>query len=237
VEIVELQDKRVEKHIYNALAAINMQFLSDVPLVESGLAKGVDRDEASNFVHSVAEDLVNSMEQISYNISILRFGVQHSEEEIEELQPEIHVPEHFDIFSIKIDEEELQNAKTNKLNPAIINEMEIEYANKKFAGKPEVQRKLAAVLTLDPLANVSEDDKGMRLTNNGVTQDDYILSCNINSFVERAISEDENFLVLDTKQQKEVLLKYVAEVTKKTTLNGQLQEETEEENEEVNAGL
>jgi hypothetical protein len=226
VEIVELQDKRVEKHIYNALAAINMQFLSDVPLVESGLAKGVDRDEASNFVHSVAEDLVNSMEQISYNISVLRFGVQHSEEEIEELQPEIHVPEHFDIFSIKIDEEELQNAKTNKLNPAIINEMEIEYANKKFAGKPEVQRKLAAVLTLDPLANVSEDDKGMRLTNNGVTQDDYILSCNINSFVERAISENENFLVLDTKQQKEVLLKYVAEVTKKTTMNGQLQEET-----------
>jgi len=233
VEIVELQDKRVEKHIYNALAAINMQFLSDVPLVESGLAKGVDRDEASNFVHSVAEDLVNSMEQISYNVSILRFGVQHSEAEIEEMQPEITVPENFDLFSIKLDEEELQNAKTNKLNPAIINEMEIEYANKKFAGKQEIQQKLSAVLTLDPLANVSEDDKAMRLTNNGITQEDYILSCNINSFVERAISENNNFLVLDTKRQKEILLTYVAEVTEKATMKGQLTKEEEL----ANAGL
>jgi hypothetical protein len=210
-----------------------MQFLSDVPLVESGLAKGVDRDEASNFVHSVAEDLVNSMEQISYNVSILRFGVQHSEAEIEEMQPEITVPENFDLFSIKLDEEELQNAKTNKLNPAIINEMEIEYANKKFAGKQEIQQKLSAVLTLDPLANVSEDDKAMRLTNNGITQEDYILSCNINSFVERAISENNNFLVLDTKRQKEILLTYVAEVTEKATMKGQLTKEEEL----ANAGL
>ena len=235
VEIVELQDKRVEKHIFNALAAINMQFLAEVPLAESGLAKGVDRDEASNFVHSVAEDLVNSMEQIAYNISVLRFGVQHSEEEIEELQPEITVPQHFDIFSIKIDEEELKNAKTNKLNPAIINEMEIEYANKKFAGKPEVQRKLSVILTLDPLANISEDDKGMRLSNNGISQEDYILSCNINSFVEKAIAEDENFLTLDAKQQKEKLMVYVKEITTKNTMNGQLNTEMVEEIEEVPA--
>jgi len=231
VEIVELQDKRVEKHIYNALSSVNMQFLSDVPLVESGLAKGVDRDEASNFVHSVAEDLVNSMEQSAYYMSVLRYGMQHTEAEIEEMQPEITVPENFDLFSIKLDEEELQNAKTNKLNPAIINEMEIEYANKKFAGKQEIQQKLAAVLTLDPLANVSEDDKAMRLTNNGITQEDYILSCNINSFVERAISENQNFLVLDTKQQKEILLTYVAEVTDKATMKGQLTTEL------ANAGL
>ena len=233
VEIVELQDKRVDKHIYDALSAINMQFTADVPLSESGISKSVDRDEANNFVHSVAEDLVNSMLQISYYISVLRFGVQHSEAEIEELQPEIPVPENFDLFSIKIDEEELKNAKTNKLNPAIINEMEIEYANKKFAGKPEIQQKLAAVLTLDPLANVSEDDKGMRLSNNGISQEDYILSCNINSFVERAISENDNFLLLETKEQKEILLKYVAEITEATTMNGQLTKEQEL----ANAGL
>ena len=86
------------------------------------------------------------------------------------------------------------------------------------------------------MANISEDDKGMRLTNNGVTQEDYILSCNINSFVERAIAENENFLTLDPKQQKEILDKYVLEVTQKTTLNGQLQEEAQKE-EVLNAGL
>jgi len=234
VEIIELQDKRVDKHIYDGLSAINMQFTAEVPLAESGVSKGVDRDEANNFFHSVAEDLVNSMTQITYYISVLRLNVQHSHEQIEEMQPQIDVPEHFDILSIKLDEEELKNAKQNKLNPAIINEMEVDYANKKFSGKPEVQKKLAVILKLDPLANISEDDKGMRLTNNGITQEDYIFSCNINSFVERAISEDENFLSLDTQKQKEILMSYVIETTQKTTMQGQLQADQNALN---NAGL
>jgi len=62
----------------------------------------------------------------------------------------------------------------------------------------------------------------MRLSNNGISQEDYILSCNINSFVEKAIAEDENFLTLDAKQQKEKLMVYVKEITAKTTMNGQL---------------
>ena len=97
----------------------------------------------------------------------------------------------------------------------------------------EVQKKLAVILTLDPLANISEDDKGMRLSNNGISQEDYILSCNINSFVEKAITEDENFLSLDAKQQKEKLMVYVKEITQKTTMNGQLNTETFEDAEVV----
>ncbi|HMP16368.1 MAG TPA: zinc finger-like domain-containing protein, partial [Gemmatales bacterium] len=42
--IVEIQDKRIDKHIYKALCAINFQFLEKVPQVESGLAKEVDKD-------------------------------------------------------------------------------------------------------------------------------------------------------------------------------------------------
>jgi hypothetical protein len=225
VEIVELQDRRVNKHIFDALAAINMEFLAETPLSESGISKEVDRDETNNFVNSVAEDLVNSMELILYYIARLRYGVQHGEEEVDEMQPKISIPKHFDIFSIKYDEEELASAKTNKLNPVLINAMEVSYATKKFSSEPNVQKKLIAVLTLDPLANVSEDDKAMRLSNNGISQEDYILSCNINSFVERAIAENQDFLELDPVKQKEILMKYVAEVKHKTTMEGQLKAE------------
>lgn len=229
VEIVELQDKRVNKHIFDALAAVNMEFLAETPLSESGISKEVDRDETNNFVHSVAEDLVNNMGLVIYYTSRLRFGLQHNGQELEDMQPQITIPQHFDIFSIKYDEEELKNAKQNKFNPVLINAMEVSYATKKFSAEPDIQKKLVAVLTLDPLANISEDDKGMRLTNNGISQDDYILSCNINSFIERAVADDENFLELPSEKQKEILEKYIAEVKSQTTLQGQIEKETEEE--------
>ena len=37
-EIARLQDERVNKHIYNALASINMEFLMSTPLSQSGIA-------------------------------------------------------------------------------------------------------------------------------------------------------------------------------------------------------
>ena len=58
------------------------------------------------------------------------------------------------------------------------------------------------VLKLDPLAGVMEDDKMSRLSNNGITQLDYIVSSNINKFVNDAIEADINFIDLDTVKQK-----------------------------------
>lgn len=225
VDIVKLQDTRVNKHIFDALSAVNMEFLAEAPLSESGIAKEVDRDETNNFVHAVAEDIVMSMEMIAYYIAKIRYGLQHQEEELLELLPVYFVPEHFDIFSVKYDEEELAKAKEKKLNPVLINSMEISYATKKFSSEPDVMKKLVAVLQLDPLANISEDDKAMRLSNKGITLDDYILSSNIVAFVERAISEDEGFLQLEAKEQREVLKKFVKEISDKATMEGQLKTE------------
>lgn len=229
IAIVELQDRRVGKHIFDALSAVNMEFLAETPLSESGISKEVDRDETNNFVNSVAEDLVNNMELIIYYIARLRYGFQNTPDDIEEMQPKITVPEHFDIFSLKYDEEELANAKDKKLNPVLINAMEVSYATKKFNSEPVIQKKLVAVLTLDPLANVTEDDKAMRLTNKGITQEDYVLSCNINQFVERAVAENKNFLQLDPVAQKKILMTYVKEVIDKSTMEGQLAMEMAQE--------
>lgn len=223
--IVELQDRRVNKHIFDALAAVNMEFLAEAPLSESGIAKEVDRDETNNTVHAVAEDIVANMDLIMYFIAKIRYGLQHREEELEELLPPIAVPEHFDIFSVKYDEEELKNAKLNKINPVLINAMEIAYATKKFNSEPDVMRKLVSVLTLDPLSNITEEDKALRLSNKGITLDDYILSSNIVQFVERAVNEDDNFLTLDPIKQREVLLKYVEEVKDKSSMESEIKNE------------
>lgn len=216
IEIVKLQDDRVGKHIFDALAAINMEFLQQVPLNISGTAKEVDKDETNNFVHSVAEDLVRCMDWITYITARMRYSTQYpNENDILEMLPQIPVPEHFDIFSTKFIEDELKNAKDNKLNPVLINAMEVGYATKKFNSDHDIQKRLLLILQLDPLANVTEEDKTMRLSNKGITQEDYVLSSNIGALVKRAIEDDENFLNLDFKKQKEKIMSYVQEIITK----------------------
>lgn len=211
VEIVRVMEESVERHIYNALSAINFEFLAKTPLAESGIAKEVDRDEANNTAHSVAEDIVAAMDSIYWITAKYRYRLQYNDEEIAEMVPEVTVPEKFDIISSAYIQEELKNAKDSKFNPVLLNAMEKEYASKKFNTDPDVSAMVQLILNLDPLPNITEDDKMSRLSNRGITQETYVISSNIQEFVRRAIEEDSSFADKELKDQREVMIKYAQE--------------------------
>lgn len=213
VDVVKVQDDGIKAHLYDALAAVNMEFLASVPLSTSGISKEVDRDETNNFVNSIAEDIVRILDWLYYITAKYRYSVQYpNDEDIIAMCPQIQVPEHFDIFSTKFIEEEIKSAKENKMNPVLINSMEISYASKRFSTEDDIKNVLMLILQLDPLANVSEDDKNSRLQNNGITQEDYIISCNIKKFVLRALAEDAKFAEKPLADQQETMLKYAQEI-------------------------
>lgn len=238
VEIVKLMEDSVEKHIYDGLAAINFQELAETPMNESGVAKAVDRDEQNNTVHAIAEDLVKIMDKLYHLIADYRYMTQYSFEEIVEMLPAIAVPEKYDLFSITNLQENLKNAKTDKLNPVIQNAMEVDYAGKLFNTDPSIRDMVALTIKLDPLPNITEDEKMSRLSNKGILPESYIISSNINEFVQRAIDEDEKFVEKPLKDQKGVMKKYADEVLGKldtgkkiidNSLNGLENEELEAE--------
>lgn len=212
VEIVKVMETSVDNHIYKALASINFEFLSKTPQAESGVAKEVDRDELNNTVHGIAEDIVSAMDNIYYLIAKYRYGLLYSEQDIGEMVPEISVPEKYDMLSSDHLQEELKGAKDSKFNPVILNAMESEYAAKKFNTDNEVGDMVQLILKLDPLPNISEDDKMSRLSNKGITQQTYVISSNIQEFVRRAIDENENFPKLKIQEQREIMEKYAEEV-------------------------
>lgn len=211
VEIIKVQEQSVQDHITAGLSAINFEFLANTPLNQSGVAKEVDKDEANNTAHAIAEDIVAIMDGVYYFCAKWRYGLIYDDEAIRDMLPKIAVPEKFDIFTSTMYQEQFKAAKDSKMNPAILNALEAEYANKAFNNDPDVADRLSLVLSLDPLANITEDDKMSRLSNNGITQDNYIISSNINSFVERAIEEDPSFTSRTITEQKEVMKKYAAE--------------------------
>lgn len=212
VEIVKHMEDSVRQHIYDGLAAINFQELAEVPMEQSGVAKQVDRDEQNNTIHAIAEDLVKIMDKTYKIIAYYRYKNLYSFEEINKMLPQIPVPEKYDLFSITNLQAELNTAKTGKTNPVIVNAMEIDYASKRFNTDESVRDLVALTLKLDPLPNISEDEKMARLSNKGILQETYIVSSNINEFVQRAIDEDPAFAGKPLKDQKKKLLAYANEI-------------------------
>lgn len=210
VDIVKIQDERIDKHKYQALAAINMEFLAETPLNQSGTAKQVDRDELNTFVNSIAEDIVCIMDKIYYFINEYRyFTVVADKNARKDMLPKIAVPQNYDLLSSDYLLAELQTAKTAKVNIISQIALEVEFANKKFNNDPMVRDELKAVLELDPLPGLTEDEKLLRLQNDGIIRDDYVLSCNIFPFVKKAIAENDKFLSMNLTEKRDFIQKYI----------------------------
>lgn len=219
VEIIKVQEQSIKDHISEGLSAINFEFLAATPLNQSGTAKEVDKDELNNMVHSIAEDIVRIMDKVYWLIALYRYSAQYSPDEIYDMLPIIAVPEKYDILSSMYYQEQIKGVIDSKLNPAIRNAMEVTFATKAFNNEPKVAEEVALVLSLDPLAGIGEDDKMSRLSNNGITQLDYVVSSNINKFVSQAMEQNPGFADLDVTKQREVVYKMAQEQMTKETMD------------------
>jgi hypothetical protein len=247
-DIARLQDERVRNHIYDALSAVNMEFLAETPLNQSGTAKEVDRDELNNFVNSVAEDIVKVLDCAYRYICRYRYSFLVPDRESQKLMlPSIGVPEKFDLLNSALLINDIQVAKTAKINPVLIKHMEIELARKKYNFASEIAREVECVFELDPLYGYEQQDKMTMLSNSGITERDYIVSCNIAQFVQRAFNEDGDFNQKSFAEKQALITSYADEVIKensakealKVGIEGQLSpvpEEDENGNDEGTEG-
>jgi hypothetical protein len=132
-EIAILQDNRVRRHIYDALSAINMEFLAEMPLNQSGTAKEVDRDELNNFVSGVAEDIVAILDKVYFYINEYRYSIIVPDAaKRRAMLPSIPVPERFDLLNASQTMAELKSAKEAGVNPVVVRALEVDLTKKKF---------------------------------------------------------------------------------------------------------
>ena len=202
VEIVKIQDERVDKHIYKALCAVSMQYLDKSPIAQSGISKEVDKDSLNNFVNSVAEDMVRIMDEYYRVANDMRYkAIVPGEADRKAMLPKVSVPTKLDILSAGYLVDEVKKLKDGNVNPLIIVATEMELANKKFASDPGIRDMVTTVFRLDPLAGISQDDKMSMLQNRGITTEDYVISCNIHRLVQMATDENPKFYTLSRKDQ------------------------------------
>ncbi|RNC66468.1 hypothetical protein [Proteiniphilum sp. X52] len=219
--IAKLQDERVDKHIYKALQSINMEFLAETPLNQSGLAKEVDKDELNNFVNSIAEDVVRILDNVYKYICEYRYRISvPNNDDRKEMLPTISVPERFDLLGADYLVAELEKAKTANVHPIVIQNMEIEYLRKRYNANQEIADELEVVYDIDPLPATKEEDKLIMLNNGGISQLDYIVSCNVVRLVRKALLENEDFYSWDKNKKRETVYKFAEDILKETSAKG-----------------
>ena len=225
-DIARLQDERVRNHIYDALSAVNMEFLAETPLNQSGTAKEVDRDELNTFVNSIAEDIVMVLDNVYYFICQYRYWFLDKEKR-DKMLPVIAVPEKFDLLNTSILVNDIQTAKNANINPVLVKYMEIELARKKYNAEPKIAYEVECMFELDPLYGYNQNDKMTMLSNGGITERDYIVSCNISQFVQRAFKEYVDFDRKSFGERKKVISGYADEIISENSVKETLKTDIE----------
>ncbi len=216
-DMVKLQAERIATHIYNALSAVNMEWLSTMSQTQSGLAKEVDRDELNSYVYGIAYHLIeNLVNPVYYFINEFRYCKVVSDEKARAKQlPTIAIPTKFDILTSNILEEQMKKAMDSKADSEIIDQLELEYVQKKFPNEPDLRNRMMLKKSLDPFPRITIDEKNNLALSKLADPLDIIVSNYLSYFIEQALFEDKNFMGLPYDKQKEAIYKLGEEKLKK----------------------
>lgn len=224
---IELMKQYIDDDLCRALSAVNMEFLSNVPAKQSGIAKEFDRTEMNNFVYSVAYHLVvNILEPIYWFINELRYSTVVPDKLQRELMlPRVCVPEHYDFLIKDGLEDELIKINGSNVSPMIKDRAELNYIVSKYQDEPENLAILVCEHDHDPISNsMAMQDLQIAFTMGAIPLIDIILHNNISYFVKQLVEKDNDkkagtkaFLHMTYIEQDEILYKMAQDKLDKMT--------------------
>jgi hypothetical protein len=212
-EPIEFLDKHYKSLLYEGLRAINLEFLTDSPLSQSGRAKEMDRQESNAFLGQVARHSIENVLVPIYNfVALWLFPETTLKEVSKNIAPTITIPVQFDYLLSEADNN-IKNAKDSGIRGYLFAELEKRYINNKFENFEFEKTYLLLINQLDPLRGFSVDEK-IELYNNGcISQLDLVASANISKIVYTAIEKTYGYSF--AKKSYEAQMEFVYNESKK----------------------
>lgn len=219
IESLEFLKKEINDLVSEGFNSLNLGFLNETPEVNSGVAKVMDRQDMNAFFRSISRHIIeNNLKPVFYFINEWRYSISvPSEEKRNANLPVINIPEKFDILTADVLADRLRTAIDGKFHSSLLTKLQIEYAESEFGKEALEVQKMKLIAQHDPLPNKGEDEKMTILANKGTTLAKYVLSSNIDSFINRLVDESEDFLQLSFDDVEEKLLEYAQEIISENT--------------------
>lgn len=217
-EATAMLEERAAKMEQKGLWAINMDVEDEVGEVQSGVAKAIDRSAQYDTLYNIATVIFDThLQNIFYFFNLFMNGVKDISlnKDYEDNLPEINKPTQFDITGTPELINNLKAAKDSGLDPAVLNIKEQEILTRDFTTNPDLKLFAQKMLDLDPLPGMTTDDISLGSMKGWISQVDAAIHFNKKRFIERAISENEQFLTLPKEEQVATLENYGQEFVNK----------------------
>lgn len=214
-EATKMLEERTREMIKKGMWAINMDVEDKVGEVQSGVAKVIDRSAQNDTLSNIATvvyDIHTANE--FYFVNKYMFGVEatsKNQREDENL-PEINKPTNFDIASAAELINNFKVAKDSGLDRNVLQSKQVEILSRDFSTNPDLKKYNVALLSLDPLPGMTTDDIDLEITKGRVRKIDGIIHDNLKPFLDKAISEDPQFLTKTHQEMLQVFERYATEL-------------------------
>lgn len=207
----ELLDRKVTEYQEQGLSALNMDIVNEVGANQSGEAKALDRSELFDFLGKVRDLFYDKhLVNIFYYFAKYMF-INKTEEAYEEIQPDIIKPNDFDILTTSELMEQIKVGKDSNVNSEYLRSKNIEVNNREFQNHPDQLHYLNIVTGLQPFFGYSQEQIDLMVLRGTASKIDVIVHDNIDSFVRRALQENEKFPDLEYLEKMEILNGYAEE--------------------------
>lgn len=217
-DATKMLEERAARMEQKGMWAINMDVEDEIGEVQSGAAKVIDRSAQYDMLANIASVVYDvHLQNIFYYFNLLMNGVsdKSTNKDTDKNLPEINKPTQFDIAGTAELINNLKGAKEAGLDPSVLNMKEQEILTRDFSTNPDLKQFSQLLLDLDPVQGLDPDTISLSVSKGFISQTDAVIHFNKKRFIERAISENKNFLTLPKKEQVEILEKYGDEFVKK----------------------
>ena len=199
----ELLEKLAEKEIDKGFAAINMEVVNQVPEVQSGVAKVIDRQDLDSFLDVYSSHIFNYILPNIISLIILwRYGKILTDAQMLEYFPAIKEPTTFDIFSISLLTQELEQLKAAGVSGSFVTGIQKDIIEKRFTDE-QTKAFHKTIIDVDPLAHMSNDD--ILASGRVIGIEDMTMHAFAKDLIETAMTTDDNFLSKPLNEKKEII--------------------------------
>lgn len=209
LEPITLLDTFVKDDILSGLKGVCMDFLDEMPTTESGISKSYDWEQTNKFLYNIAYYItVFAMPFDIKTIAYLRLGhlKDYQFSDIDEILPTINTPKNYDIITLTSLEANIKNAREYNLSGNIIDSLEVEFINKRFAGNQAMIDYHTACIEMNPFNNINQEEKFMMLQSGTISREDLAISDNIEYLIKVASSNDKSFYTKSYEEKYNALL-------------------------------